>query len=76
MNILETIDEKIMEEFDKEGFLIIRDFFRGPIIDDCYNEILENNDKVVVDLIDNSKSKKYEKKFAIENNNLKHLQML
>ena len=39
MNIIETIDEKIMEEFDKEGFLIIRDFFRGPIIDDCYNEI-------------------------------------
>ena len=57
MNIIETIDEKIMEEFDKEGFLIIRDFFRGPIIDDCYNEIFENNDKVVADLIDISKSK-------------------
>ena len=66
--------KKIMEEFDKEGFLIIRDFFRGPIIDDCYNEILENNDKVVADLIDISKSKKYDrKKFAIENNNLKYL---
>lgn len=31
--------KKIMEEFDKEDFLIIRDFFRGPIIDDSYNEI-------------------------------------